>query len=411
MMKDKKDVLFLCQYFYPEYVSSATLPYQTARVLVSAGFDVGVLCGYPKEYSNVQNVSFVEVHDGIYIKRVRYVQLERAKTIGRIINQLSFTTAVLGRLVQFRNYRSVIVYSNPPILPFVAAIASWVFGCSVVFVSYDVYPEMALLTGNMSSTSLLHKAMRFVNRIVFKRAKRVIALSQEMRDYLLDNRKLGESTAIEVIPNWCPDEDLPALAEVRNETLRRLRAEKGFIVSYFGNLGICQDHETLFGAIRQLRNQPEVHFLFAGHGAKMDLLKETIQREKLNNVTIFDFLHGSDFREALAISDCFALSLHKELTGLAVPSKTYTYMMVGKPIIAIIGANSDIARDLLDNGAGYVVEAGDDASMVAAITELLRDEDKRLLMGQRCRGVYLQKYTVEECTGKYVDLFREILGA
>lgn len=73
MMKEKKDVLFLCQYFYPEYVSSATLPYQTARVLVSAGFDVGVLCGYPKEYSNVQNVSFVEVHDGIYIKRVRYV--------------------------------------------------------------------------------------------------------------------------------------------------------------------------------------------------------------------------------------------------------------------------------------------------------------------------------------------------
>ena len=29
-MKKKKDILFLCQYFYPEYVSSATLPFDTA---------------------------------------------------------------------------------------------------------------------------------------------------------------------------------------------------------------------------------------------------------------------------------------------------------------------------------------------------------------------------------------------
>ena len=48
MMKEKKDVLFLCQYFYPEYVSSATLPYQTARVLVSADLTWGYCVDTPK---------------------------------------------------------------------------------------------------------------------------------------------------------------------------------------------------------------------------------------------------------------------------------------------------------------------------------------------------------------------------
>ena len=48
-MKEKKDILFLLQYFYPEYVSSATLPFDTASKLSDDGFSVDVLCGYPYE--------------------------------------------------------------------------------------------------------------------------------------------------------------------------------------------------------------------------------------------------------------------------------------------------------------------------------------------------------------------------
>ena len=46
----KKDILFLCQFFYPEHNSSATLPFDTAQYLANHGFSVDALCGYPKEY-------------------------------------------------------------------------------------------------------------------------------------------------------------------------------------------------------------------------------------------------------------------------------------------------------------------------------------------------------------------------
>ena len=39
----KKDILFLCQFFYPEYISSAVLPFDTAKALHQAGFSVEVL--------------------------------------------------------------------------------------------------------------------------------------------------------------------------------------------------------------------------------------------------------------------------------------------------------------------------------------------------------------------------------
>lgn len=40
-MKHKKDIVFLCQFFYPEYISSAQLPFDTAAALAKEGFSVG----------------------------------------------------------------------------------------------------------------------------------------------------------------------------------------------------------------------------------------------------------------------------------------------------------------------------------------------------------------------------------
>lgn len=39
----RKDILLVCQYFYPENNSSAILPYDTARFFVACGFKTGVL--------------------------------------------------------------------------------------------------------------------------------------------------------------------------------------------------------------------------------------------------------------------------------------------------------------------------------------------------------------------------------
>ena len=76
----KKDILFLCQFFYPEYISSAQLPFDTAKALRKAGFSVEVLCGYPREYSDTANVPKTETVEGISIRRLKYIQLTSRST-------------------------------------------------------------------------------------------------------------------------------------------------------------------------------------------------------------------------------------------------------------------------------------------------------------------------------------------
>ncbi|WP_291569574.1 glycosyltransferase family 4 protein [Clostridium sp. UBA4548] len=409
-MKQKKDILFLCQFFYPEYVSSATLPTDTAVALTKAGFSVGALCGYPKEYNLADEVPLKEVYEDIEIKRLKYSQKKRSNTIGRLINYFSFTMKVAMNFGEFKKYKSVIVYSNPPILPVIPALANKFFRTKVVFVSYDVYPEMAHITKSISENGMISKVMKCANKIIFKRLKKVIALSSEMKTYLLNCRSTLSNEQIEVIPNWFEDKiKQNKRDDIQNATLKSIKGEGNLVVAYFGNMGICQDMDTIVNAIRQLKDNNKIKFMFAGHGNKMGKLKEIIKEEKLDNVTIYDFLHGQDFEDALNISDCFFVSLTDGLTGLCVPSKTYSYMMAGKPIIAIMGKNSDIVRDLEQHNCGYAMEVGEHGKLVNAIEELHINNDNRKLMGENCRKIFLEKYTKEKCTQQYVDMMKNIL--
>ena len=398
----KKDILFACQFFYPEYVSSATLPYDTACALRDSGYTVDALCGYPREYSREKDIPLRETVDGITIRRLKYLQLKRSGFLGRLINYFSFSLMVFLNLWRFAGYRAVIVYSNPPILPWIASWAKLFFGTRLYFVAYDLYPELAVQTHSLREGSIICRLMQHINRCVYKRADGVVALSHEMRQFILDNRCIPPER-VHVIPNWYEDSRQENIGENSFEQLTAGR----FVVSYFGNMGICQDMQTILDAMRLLKDEPSVFFLFAGHGNKMDALKNALREEKIENAKIFDFLHGQQFLDALGISDCALVSLAEGTTGLCVPSKTYSYMMQGIPLLAIMD-EGDIVGDI-EAGAGRWVRNGDGRGLADAILEMSRDPDRLAAMRIKCRELFLENYTREVCTGKYVSLFQNNL--
>ena len=403
-MKKKKDILFLCQFFYPEYISSAQLPYDTVLALKEAGFTVGALCGYPHEYSEGGDIPLKETVNGIDIHRLKYIQTGRAGFLGRIVNYFSFTMMVLLHIFEVARYRAVVVYSNPPILPWIASWAKVLFGTKLIFVSYDLYPEVATVTGTLGKGNPICRLMNHINRCVYRRADAIVALSSEMRDYIAENRPVS-AEKIAVIPNWFGDQGMIP----RDSETNRFRetAAGRFVVSYFGNMGTMQDMDTLLGAIRCLKNDENTFFLFAGHGNKMEKLKKIVEEEGISNIAIHSFLHGQDFKDALSISDCAFVTLEKGATGLCVPSKTYSYMMQGLPLLAVMD-ECDIVRDI-EAGAGAWVHNGESEKLATAIKELRDHPEKTAQMRSTCRRIYLENYTTEICTKKYVTLFRQLL--
>ena len=403
-MKKSRDILFLCQFFYPEYISSAQLPFDTVKALRADGFTVDVLCGYPHEYLDGRDIPVKEELDGIHIHRLKYIQTGRAGFLGRLINYFSFTFMVLLHLLKTAKYKAVVVYSNPPILPWIASWAKVLFGTKLIFVSYDLYPEVATVTNTLREGNIICRLMNHINKCVFRRADHVVALSSEMKKFILENRDITDEK-VTVIPNWYKDLGAPS-RDLSDNCFRDAVSGK-FVVSYFGNMGTMQDMDTILGAIRELKDDAGIYFLFAGHGNKMETLKKIVAEEAVPNITIHDFLHGKDFADALAVSDCAFVSLEKGATGLCVPSKTYSYMMQGIPLLAIMD-ESDIVRDI-GSGAGLWVRNGESAKLAEAIRTLRDDPEKQKTMRQTCRRIYLNNYTTEICTNKYVTLFRSLL--
>jgi glycosyltransferase involved in cell wall biosynthesis len=245
--------------------------------------------------------------------------------------------------------------------------------------------------------------MRFINRSLYKNVTRVVALSYDMKKFLIRHRSQLNEKQIVVIPNWYEDSpNCDIESSYSNILFENIKAKEKLIISYFGNMGTAQDLNTLIDAMKMMKNDSDVSFIFAGHGNKLPLLKDVVQKEELKNVFIYDFLRGQDFQDALNISDVFVVSLDSGLTGLAVPSKTYSYMMAGKPIISIMSKDADIE-------AGYSVEVGDVSSLITAINSIKNNQEKRILMGQNARNLFKEKYTTEKSTSKYVEMMREVL--
>ena len=136
----------------------------------------------------------------------------------------------------------------------------------------------------------------------------------------------------------------------------------------------------------------------------MDVVRQSLS--DVPNCKICDFLHGQDFQNALQISDCALISLEKGITGLAVPSKTYSYMMYGIPLLAVMD-EGDIVSDI-EAGAGCWARNGESEKLAELIRDLAANPEKVEKMRQTCRQLYLEKYTTDICTEKYVSLLRKL---
>lgn len=407
MRNEKKDILFLCQFFYPEYNSSATLPFDTAKYLASHGFSVDALVGYPKEYSTDKHLPLEETVDGVGIKRLKYIQLNRVGTLGRLINYFSFTFRAFLHTSYLKDYKAVIVYSNPPVLPIVPIRAKKRFGSKFIFVAYDVYPEVAYASKTLTPGSLISKVMNRINKRLYSTVDCVVALTDEMKEFLLSNRPELSRERVVTIANWAHEKE----SNADHEAFERFGYKDGqFVVSYFGNMGTCQDVETMIQAAELLKNDDRIRFLIVGHGNKKDAVEARIVERGLRNVQLLDFLTGKDFQQAVAISSCSIVSLEKGLIGTCAPSKYYSYLQGGQPILAVVEKDSYLATEVENEMIGHSVEIGDGKGLRNAIIAMVEDPEGCTSMGSRAKKLYEEQYAYEVAMEKYSAVFEDKCG-
>jgi glycosyltransferase involved in cell wall biosynthesis len=169
--------------------------------------------------------------------------------------------------------------------------------------------------------------------------------------------------------------------------------------------------QTLAEAAVKMRERLDVKFFFVGHGCKKDNLQDFFSKNGCENVKMYDFLTGKDFEQAVAVASCCVVSLESGLKGMCAPSKFYSYLQGGKPVLVIVEEGSYLESEVADNQIGRAVHIGDVDALVNTIEMLAENRDECARMGERSLKLYNDQYEITIALDKYVDVVFRLINS
>jgi colanic acid biosynthesis glycosyl transferase WcaI len=153
---------------------------------------------------------------------------------------------------------------------------------------------------------------------------------------------------------------------------------------------------------------PDVTFLINGDGSARPQLQRLAA--SVTNVRFAGYQPASRLAEVLATGDIHVVPLREGLGDVSVPSKTYSSLAAGRPVVASIDLDSAIPRLLADAGAGIAVAPDDAGLLVDALRALLDDPARAAALGAAGR-VWAEREASPAAVGvAYDQLLREVAG-
>jgi glycosyltransferase involved in cell wall biosynthesis len=400
--KEKRRLWVVTEVYYPEETSTG---YYLTRIAegLTTDFEVKAICGQPNYSARGTVAPKHEVHKGVEIFRASGTTLDKNVIPFRLLNMLTLGASVF--LKALRNFKSgdrVLVVTNPPSMPFIVAIASLAKGAAYSLLVHDNYPEILIAAGKSRPDSLLAKTMAYFNRWLYKHSSKIIAVGRDMEE-LLKRKTAGLDVPIATIPNWAELESVTPRPRESNQLLEELGLQDKFVFLYAGNIGYPNDVESIAECADMLRDREDIHFIFLGAGAKRKWLETEIAKRDLRNITLLDPRPRSDQNIFLNACDVALVSLVTRMVGVSMPSRTYNILAAGKPILALVEPNSEVARVVDEEGVGWITRPGDAEGLKQTVLEIVQSRERLAGMGEAARRAAETKYSVEVALTRYRD--------
>jgi len=130
----------------------------------------------------------------------------------------------------------------------------------------------------------------------------------------------------------------------------------------------------------------------------------------LTNVRFAPYQPRERLAEVLATGDVHLVPLKAGLARSSVPSKSYSILAAGRPLLAAVDPGTEVATIVDRAGCGVAVPPDDPAAFTAALKGLLADPDGRARMGAAGRRWVESWASPAAVAAAYEALFLE-LGA
>jgi glycosyltransferase involved in cell wall biosynthesis len=386
-------ILLLNEYFPPDTSATAYMASAVVDALAEK-HSVTVLCGRPSYDPLERHPYYVlrrENRGPVTVERVGSSTFPRFRMRQRVWNYLSYVVLAVPRALMIPT-DVVMAMTDPPFEGIVGAFVAMLKWKPFVYNIRDLYPEMAVV-GSIVRPSWWIRLWESMHRWALRRAARVIVLGEDTRERII--AKGIDSSRVVVVRDGVSN--IPKVGDLHHPVTQEVRSGFSFVVLHAGNLGFYGAWETVIKAAGLL-NGDGAGFVFVGDGAQREKIEASAQG--VDKVKLLPFRPAEQVPYVLSAGDLHLITIKRGLEGVVVPSKLYSTLAAGRPILVLAAESSDAARIVRRLDCGIVVDPDDPAAVAAAVQELARDRVRLEKMGERAfqgasefvRSIELQQF-------------------
>jgi len=360
-------ILIIYRHYWPDTPPLGSMLRTIAEHLAAHGHRVYVVTAQPSyQGRSSEPLPKREFKGGVRIIRLPLLS-ETGGFFRRAINALLFQVSAFAYAAR---HRFDLVWANtlPPVYSgFNAMVSARACGARLLYHVQDIYPEVWRYSSQHEPGALKRAFMGMLATIdswTCRSASAVVVLSEDMMRTIADRGGNG-AVAFHVLNNFVQ-------AELKTDAAPPERVDNPeFRLVFSGNLGRFQNLELLVEAMALIDPEEGIALEFIGSGVMEQRLRDMVRERGLTHIRFNERLPSAEAFRLTRTADLGVISLVPGMYQVSYPSKLMTYLAAGLPVLALVEAESGLARYLADNDAG--LSAQGDAEAVAGAIRSARD--------------------------------------
>jgi glycosyltransferase involved in cell wall biosynthesis len=406
-MMTEQRIIFVNRFGHPDISATSQILSDLATSLATH-WDVH-LVGSRTRYSGGDTFPKSEIWGKVTIHRVWTSRFGRKHLLGRLLDYLTFyVTAPVKALQLSRRDTILVAMTDPPMISIPLALVARLKGAKLVNWVQDLFPEVATALGMRLGGSRFTNFLTWLRNISLRSAHANVVIGSHMGKLMAP---LAPAVPVREIHNWSPSSDIKPLDRSANPLAYEWALNDKFVVGYSGNLGRAHELAIFLYAADRLKSRREIVFLIIGEGAQKQTLQKQANQRGLENMVFKAYQPKESLKFSLTLPDVHLVSLKPELEGLIVPSKFYSSIAAGRPVIFLGAADGELARCIEAGQCGISIPSNNVSSLANAIERLCDNRAQTLAMGSNARLLFEREFDQPIAIAKWRELISEISSA
>ena len=409
----KKRILIYSLVFSPDGVSTAYLYNDLALGFQKKGYEVCVLTTTPhfnliegalnKQPLQKRFLGLFYVSDFNGIK-VFHIPLKKHKsTLLRMLSfiywhKMSFFVGL------FLKRPDVILTPSPPLTSgLLAILLAKLKGAKTIYNVQEIYPDLLINLGHLKNAFAIN-FLKALERFVYNSSTAVTTIDKQF--YNIIKPRIKQESSLHIIPNFV-DTDL-YVTESSTKLPAEFLSEPGFTnMLYAGNIGLAQEWDLVLNLAKEIRDE-FITIWIIGEGVKKEYLKSQIEKHQLSNIKLLPYQDRKYMPAINLFADFHFIAMDKSMENEGFPSKVYSIMASGRPMVIVSSENTPITSFLNETDTSLLVTDHSLSGFKDAVLKLAGDKDLRISLGANGRKIIEKSYTKERVVGQYTNLFEQL---